>query len=535
MKKIIQPSYFLSLLLLFVFACSSEDNNPIEVTGGEVFRSQIVTIALPNVTLSEDEYEATFDGATVTLSKSEEDKLLFLVPSSATLGVQTLVIPGLNNATINYDVKETILSTTPDETIAPFMANLNSFSQGLDATPEAVAVQNSLNSFTTIYANATVEKKTQMAILYKANKTLFDSIILEDFSSVTGRDIAPTDVVVLGKHSYAVYVAVAGAFVALYAPEPLEKVFGVALATVAAYKARNFFIQLMIKKFNKVDLVFNGIVGTNNKNTAATLVNELEFQSDVATTISFKANERIFISEDANKTQSSVVSFFKDYNKYNYVFSKVNIVIEWLNNNVPFANFSLIPLEVLPDSAPLVASDMTSYSFGNVTFTIDHPNLQLASASLPSDGLLNMKVTIIGTPSTLPIVTTLNYSYADGFCSFSGSIPIKVSNMPSINGTWHLTSVTANGTEILESCAANDLVTFNASNNTFSLIAHSAINNDCIPETVYGTYTINNSNLTYIFNEGPVHTYSNLVITSTTLQYDYVDSSIVSRYTYIKQ
>lgn len=436
MKKI-KRSYVLSLFLLLLFACSKEDSNQVELNGGEVFLSQIVTLVVPNATLNENEYDGTLDGEPIQLSKSEDDKLLFMVPSSTELGMKTLHIAGLNT-TVRYDVKETILTDTPEATLTPFLANLNAFSQTLDSSPESVSVQNSLNSFNSIYSNATNEEKTQLAILYKANKALIDHIILEDFSSVTGRDVELSDITLLKKHSLGVIVTVGGAFIVLYAPETIEKVLGVAITAIGAYKTKGFFNQLATKTFNKISFTFNNILGINDKSMSSSSTSFLILQNEVSSNVSFKSNERVFISGDVNKTQSKVVSFFKDYNRYNYYITKVNTIIQWLNNNISFANFSLVPKELLPATAPLVLSNITTNSFNNVSFSVNNPNLELVSSSLQSSGQLNVKVKIVGTPPSLPINSFLNYSYTDDFNSFSGRIPIQV-NAVSANPTLETT------------------------------------------------------------------------------------------------
>jgi uncharacterized protein (TIGR02145 family) len=88
-----------------------------------------------------------------------------------------------------------------------------------------------------------------------------------------------------------------------------------------------------------------------------------------------------------------------------------------------------VPLEQLPTSSAAVNVNVTQEIYSKIGLSINHPNLQLVSSSMQSDGQLKMKIKIIGTPATLPVVSTLNYSYSDDFSTFSGTLPISVNNI----------------------------------------------------------------------------------------------------------
>jgi len=359
------------------------------------------------------------------------------VPYSTTIGLHDLVIPIINNATIHYDVRETLLSETPEVTMAPFLVNLNSFSQALGTSPEALAIQNSIDSFNAVYDNANLADKTQMSILYKANKALFDNIILNDFSTVTGRELTTSDIVLLAKHSAAVWLMAAGAIVAIAEPTKIGVAVGSILVAVGAYKAYEYFNQLSNENLNTDILGCNGILGNNNRNTNNTF---LTFQNDVTSSVTLNTMERGLITSDASKTLPGVVSFFEDYNGYNYYINKLNGIITWVNNNIIFADFSLISLEQLPTSSPQVSQIANQNIFNNITFNVTHPNLTLVSASLQSDGQMNIKIKITGSPASLPVESFLNYSYSDEFSTFSGKLPIKVQNDPL--GKWYVATYT---------------------------------------------------------------------------------------------
>jgi len=419
------------IAIVFVLSCSKDDDTkaPINQTGGEVFRSQIVTVDFPNTELTENEYTGTLDGAEIILTKSEENKLLFIVPYTAELGVQDLVIPNLGNATIHYEVKETVLLQTPEATMGDFIANLDTFSETLGTSTEDLGVQKILDNFDAVYEHATDDEKKQMAVLYQANKATFDDIILNDFSSISGRNPEPGDVVTLAKHSYAVYVMAAGAIVALVEPTGTGKVLGLALVGVGAYKARAYFIPLLEAKLNTITIAANTILGTNERSANAAT---LSFEHDVTKTVSFNVMERGLTTADASKTEETIVSFFKDYNKYNYYINKINTVIAWVNTNVPFVDFDLIALEQLPATSPQVSTPVTAAIFDKITFSVSDSNITLVTSTLSDNGQLDLKFKINGTPTTVPVESFLKYAYTDKFSTFSGKLAIEVGNTPDI-------------------------------------------------------------------------------------------------------
>ena len=434
--------YFNKITLLFIVgmvflvSCSKEDTvAQFNQKGGEIFQSQVVTVDLNKADLSENEYQGMLNGVAVTLVKSVDHKLLFLVPSDATVGLQDLLIPALDNATIHYDVKEALLSGTPEATMVPFFENLNSFAVTLDASTEALALKKSLTSFTAVFENASSEDKTKVANLYHSNKALFDNLLLNDFNSISRKNQEISDIDLLIKHSAAVFAMATGAVVVLSPLTRVEKAFGAALIVVGAYKARAYFLQILPKKFNRISCAFNGILGMGNRSQTET---SLCFQSDVSNTVALYTVGRGWVTSDASKTQPATVSFFEDYNRYNYYANKVNAVLTWVNNNVPFADFSLISLEQLPTTSNIGTQITNQEIFSNIIFSVTHPNLTLVSAKLQSDGQLSLKIKIKGTPTALLVESFLNYSYTDDFSSFSGKLPIKIS--PSLIGTWVLES-----------------------------------------------------------------------------------------------
>ena len=146
MKKHYSRILFIVFAVVLVLSCSKSDNpatdNPV---GGDAFRMQMVTINLPNTTLSATEYHGSVGSTTVNLIKSDDHKLLFMMPSSVALGNQDLVINDLNNLKITYNVKDVVLPDTADATISPFQNNLATFQA---TTLGNTQTQNAITSYT---------------------------------------------------------------------------------------------------------------------------------------------------------------------------------------------------------------------------------------------------------------------------------------------------------------------------------------------------------------------------------------------------
>lgn len=422
-------------------SCSKEDSSkdPVTQKGEDISRSQIVTVNVSDITLSENEYQGTLDGVAITLTKSEDNKLVFLLPYSTTLGTHILTIPALNNVTVSYDVKNTELSGTPDATMGDFFTNLNTFSQTLDSSPEAISVKNNLAVFNSYYANATLEEKTEIAILYKANKAQFDELFLYDYKDMTGRSsigFFERAQLAVAKHSKAVALMASGVAL-ITVGSPVAIAVGVVAAGVGAYKAYKANEEAVDNLVATIGTEFGGFFGISNKKTSTVLSSVLTFSDGVSNQFSFNVKQRNIIETDKSQTEPLALEYFKSHDLYNYNVNKDNLGIEKINNDKK-TTFSAIPLETLPTTNPEITTIVDSEIFNNVKFTITDPNLKLVSVSLEKDGQLNMKIQVVGTTTTYPVESFLNYSYSDGFSSTSGKLPIKVNN--NLVGTWKLES-----------------------------------------------------------------------------------------------
>ena len=428
MKKLLKKlPLFLTVFLLFIVSCSKEDTvkEPTGVKGVEAFRYQVMTIDLTGKVLSENEYQGTFDGVAVSLTKSEDNKLLFLLPYSTTIGVHTLIIPSLNNATVIYDVKDTVLPGTTETTLVPLFSNLDAYAKKLtSSSPEALNVKNNLTSFKNYFNNASNEDKKQIAMAYQANKSKIDEVILKSFGNLTKKTtITNKDKLILSKFLFSVASIEIGSWMAVSGGHPGVRGLGIVVAGIATATAIDYYKQFIENEVKEIGVSIGSILGLNNKNSST---NVLTFKDNVASVLPINTLKRKLNATDASAKQELVISFFKSKEGYNYLINKVNSAIQYLNNNNSFFTFNTFELAELPSATNSVQFATTDEVFGKFMFSINHPNLQLVTSTLQSDGQLNLNIKITGAPASLPVESFLNYSYSDDFSAFSGKLPIKV-------------------------------------------------------------------------------------------------------------
>lgn len=430
------PKIFTVLFVATILvACSSDDskpNEPTEQNGGKAFQAEVVTITVPEDQLSQIEYQGIINEMAVTLIKSEEGKLVFVMPPSLPAGTYDLFIPVLA-LTVTYTVEPTVLTATPDETIAGFMTNLNAFAALVDDSAQGDVVKNNINVFAEYFANATDAEKNEIAITYKANKELFDSVL----STGAGErgEIGDTwNMLVKYKARVAVLVAVTAITIA-------NPVVGLAIIGVGAYNYYQQRVAVNEAVLTTIQVNFDGTQGENERNGNDT---GLTLEDGRSKTVTFNYGERKFIASDANKTEPIAVAFFDAFEKYNYCADKVNPVID-TTNDVKHTEYSNIEDDVVPASSPEISTPVTAELFQNINLSFNHPNVSLVSATVTAEGQLTLKIDIVGNPSSLPFDAELKYAYSDGLSTFSGKLPVTIA--PSVIGTWTLQSF-ENGTAV---------------------------------------------------------------------------------------
>lgn len=436
------------LLTFFSLSCSKEDSETLTgENGGQISRFQLVTVDFGNNTIPNDTYSGTFNNEPVTLSKIEDNKLLFYVKESTPLGQTQLSIPSLNNTKIVYEVVEATLTQSPTATLQPLMDFQAQYGATLTNTPEDAPYLQNHNAFTQYFADLSDDDRIKAAKFYNTNKAIFDPVYTTNYNAIQGRMTNQTQAdfdfqlyrSLILRHKLAVAVTViAGALAATPPYEAIETGTCIAVALVGIYKARSFHGQIIDGVFRVVQIKLNNELGLNNRMANATNA-ALTLTDNQATTLPFAVNARNFSNTDSNVQKEFVQTYFTAKNKLNGFITNLNTAINWINNNVPLLTLSTITTVDVPATAPLNSFDTNAQLMQRFTFSVNHPNLSLENATLQSDGQLNLKVKFVGNPTSTTINSTLNYTYTDDFSSFSGSFPIEVVNLPQLSGQITLT------------------------------------------------------------------------------------------------
>lgn len=439
MKKLLQLVGFV-LFLVLNFSCSKDDAETNLASGGEnggqVSRYQIVTLNFQPGQLTSDTYMGTWNNTPITLAKAD-NQLFFYVSGETPLGSNQLVIPTLNNTKINYQVVEATLTQTPTETLQPLLDFQQAYGATLTVVPEDAIFLENHNLLTNFLSGLSDEDKIKAAKFYKANKAIFDPVYNTDYNLIQGRAGNQTQAdfdfqryrALINRHKFAVAVTVVAGVLAATPPYDLVETgitVGVALAGI--YKSREIHGEIIDDVFRVVEIKLNNDLGINNRSASSgnTIHAPLTLTDNQLITVPFSINAKNFSNADSNVQKEFVQIYFTAKNKLNSFIGKANEAITWLKNNSFFLrNLRTINTTDIPNTAPLSNFDTNTQIMQGFSFSINHPNLSLETARLSSTGQLDLKIKLVGNPSTT-ISSTLNYSYNDDFSSFSGSFPLVV-------------------------------------------------------------------------------------------------------------
>src|SRR5690606_30228280 len=269
--------------------------------------------------------------------------LTFVVPADVPLGNTELVIPGLNNFKANYNVLDVELSETPQEVISEYVFSLKQVEQEFSGTSEIELFLQSINSLEEIFNNATAEEQKEMALCYLANKEWIDNIMNDNISE--GRyEIA--HLLLFDKYSDYAWYAGTTAVAALAAiPYGWHTPVLATVSVTCAIRAKNIFIQIAEITYKSIFLEVEGEQAKTVNNNAFMVTNALfdtneaiEFEDNVQRSLSFKIGRKTIEQSDEQSSNTYYSSFFNSLDKTNQAIDKINNVIIWVNDNIPFAN-----------------------------------------------------------------------------------------------------------------------------------------------------------------------------------------------------
>src|SRR5690606_32576707 len=478
MKNFIKQFGILSISVFVIFitnACSVDDDTNSEssvLDGGTVYTSQIVTIARENLT--QNLYEATFNGNAIQLSNSGNNELEFVVLSSLAIieSNNLLEIPSLN-LKITYNVLTTTLPVSAEEALQPFVVNLNNLETS--DSPQGNTVRNFIDSFNQYYSSLSEAEKQEMAEFYYANKELFDQTFLfVGRSSENNELIANVTACETAKLSFVGLGAIAALTVTAAPPLSILAAAGAVVAFETAVDNCHNFMTAKIKQAIAK-------IGNLEAERGMQLNDDefLQFDNEVTKALSMVNGKRAVQSSDSDNGNSYIMTFFSTVTEINgFIVSTLNDLIGSYNNYAP-SYFQLEPFDNvnIPNNSPIDEQPLTEEEYNKFSFSVTSNNVAIQSISY-SNGSINLKLKIIDLSQVGDdgISTSLNYTYTDEFNNNQGSFPIKVMPASSIVGNWKIVSSTAGS---LDNCRIiNNLYTYK-SNGTYENELYKLTNGDC--------------------------------------------------------
>ncbi len=418
-----------------MISCSKDDGNedPGEVTGGEIFTSQAVKIQIPEgTTLDQPMYDGTINGIPVKLVRGSNNTLVFYLPSDMEAGAAELVIPALSNITVDYNIQQTVLTGTADEVMEGYFSSLDIYAQNLGDSPQAQALAHNIENLGDIYEAADVQGKNEMALAYQANKAAFDGVLAISMERNSDDDTARA-VFKIGLATAAIVEGVAlvaaltvtGITTAALAPAALGAVTVCAGLVLINNTIDDIFEVNVIK--DKLNL--GGFFGINDRTQTP------RFLHNTSRIITFQADQRGLNQSDQGRSDEHTAEFFDYFGDFNSYVGITNNGIGIINTQVDGADLHSMSATPLPSGNSFTTANVDSETFGNITLSVTHPNLVLEEYSLLADGQLKVKIKVTGTPPSREIESFLNYTFDNGFSSFTGKFPIII-EIP-LQGSWN--------------------------------------------------------------------------------------------------
>ncbi|MBK9327803.1 MAG: fibrobacter succinogenes major paralogous domain-containing protein [Sphingobacteriales bacterium] len=427
----------ITILIAGLFGCKKDSTDNTPINGGVVFTSQLVFISTTNVT--EEQYTATLGDVNVSVLKINDTVAVFQVPGSFAVGNTKLSIPDLNNLIVNYEVKMTVLANTPDIVLKELFDNIDVFLGGIGSGADDTYVQSVLSSLDEFYSTATAADKTKMAIYYQANKELFNGIINDDFTLQRMGSLGECTVTLL-KFVVTSFPFAAGVAVAWLAPDPVEKLLAVVVASIGWRYTKLHYVEFTDCLMKAVNFVIDGISSSVNGRILNSYIN---YTDDIALSSSFSNIGRGVIAGDRGAS-AGVDKFFTTYDLVNSSISRLNTIITFVNDNVLFTDIDLVDPFVVAGSNTESEASVTEEVFNAMSFSVASSNVSIKSKSF-SDGNINLTLKI-NDPAAVSgdyIDTELNYSYSDYFNSISGKFLIRV-NKGGCDGPSTVTDIDGN-------------------------------------------------------------------------------------------
>ena len=435
MKKIIA---LFSIILLY--SCS-QDDSPLTgeqaISGGTITTFQIVNIQVDN--LNKDEFEGTMDGVNVTLSKTSTNTISFIVDENINVGERILDINSLG-IKIKYEVTETVLTETVDNTLEKLSDVYNGQVSKLGNNPSEIFAKNVVNNYNEALEQMSTEDRESIAKVYHANQDFFNNLFKTDYSLPQGKTTELFDyskltnrqlTVSLGLSVVGMSYSVFTAYNLVRTPKPLLALPFVVSGCLAYVLSDEMVEEVRSRNWVYLEVLFDKVTSAISNRTQASA---LTFINGTEKSLDFDLTARGLDNSDESSTNSTINSFFKALGDFNGIINNLNGTIEFVNN-IPFVNIAQIS-NVEVGTSSQATSNADEDFFKKMSFSIGNSNLQMGDISF-ADGNVKLTIDIIDESIVTDFVeTTLNYSYSDGTDTFTGSFPIKVKKEFELTGEW---------------------------------------------------------------------------------------------------
>lgn len=405
MKKTLRSSIkSISLLfLLTLFGCGKDGSSPPTTTLNlEViaYQYQMALLEFSPGSLTDISYAGTINDQHVELTAISDSVLVFEV-GSIDPGIYELVIDELESTHIELTVLATVLEDTPTALIETMLEEIQIIASD---DPEINAAILTLNE---VFNNASKDDQYVMAATYQANKELFD-LLLSDLEANNGRTSSLTCATDLCRFEIAVYGIAVGS-VLVYQANPIGVAVGLPVLLYSFKKAKKYHQAFLDAKIKVLDLSINEILTSGRTNSVIQLVVDQPY------TISISSNKRSVNSSDNTSNNGFISSFFDIRTILISTIESVNSAIEFINENVPFADFELVDKPIVPATSTNATEDISNNNFSHYSFSIPYNGVS-AAVSMHSAGKVNFTVSASNNVDlTNPIETELEIKYQDEY------------------------------------------------------------------------------------------------------------------------
>lgn len=423
---------------------------------------ELVLVSSNEINFNEESYKGKINDTEIDLIKTENNELLFIVPSELSIGSASLeLIVDNKKGELSLDITENdvqnVESVINNELLVPF----NEFETDLDdlitsntnsstVNEQLISAKQMLQDYKTKYNSLSSDEKMEVAKFFNANP-----IFTTDFLNLSNKSAKSLN----GNSDYdcfkfnskrVVYTTISILTFVHYLPHltrvgPLGSVAALSGFVAGVYAAVAIISAAQEQLLNDCFLPFENLLRDSSGNT-----DNFELNNESNYTFSIISKDRKLISSDLNSSNSLLSSTVQEWNnakqKWNTLKNGVNNIISsttnwfssWFGSSLSFKTITY-EFEELPSSSDEIETEGAS-EFITIE---DFPSDVEVEYSVASDNSINLKFK--ADESTLPRTIRGKIKYNDG--DFSNEKEFSVTIEPiefDFTGSWQISSYSAN-------------------------------------------------------------------------------------------